>query len=224
MTDDPPADHPLRRIIEAAAAGRPPEPDWTVEVIPPPPGSMADGVLAFAAHHVVAADVDAADVAAALDPDDVGAPVGAPFLSWLARRLGRAAGTLDVVLAAPAVPLVGSLDALVPIHPVRPDPSHPRIARAIRYRRQIRVWETWDGAGVLIVGRGVAGRWEAAFEVEPAARGRGVGRGLAAAAMRLIPPGQAMFVQVAPGNVPSLRAVLAAGYVPIGAEVLFPRT
>ncbi len=223
MTDDALANHPLRRIIEAAAAGQPPEPDWRVEVMSPPPGSMTDGVLAFAAHHVVAADVDPDEVRAALDPDDVGAPVGAPFLSWLSGRIGRPAGTLDVVLAAPAVPPVGSLNALVPIHPVRPDPSHPRIARAMRYRSQIRVWETWDRAGLLIIGRGVAGRWEAAFEVEPAARGRGIGRGLAAAAMRLIPGSQTMFVQVAPGNVPSLRAVLAAGYVPVGAEVLFPR-
>ena len=65
---------------------------------------------------------------------------------------------------------------------------------------------------MLIVGPGVAGRWEMAFEVTPAARGRGLGRGLAAAASTLVPDGEPVFAQVAPGNPSSLRACLAAGY------------
>jgi hypothetical protein len=32
-----------------------------------------------------------------------------------------------------------------------------------------------------------------------------------------------VFAQVAPGNVSSLRAVLAGGFTPIGAEILFAR-
>jgi hypothetical protein len=37
----------------------------------------------------------------------------------------------------------------------------------------------------------------------------------------LVPAGEPIFVQVAPGNVPSLRAVLAAGgFTPIGGEIL----
>jgi hypothetical protein len=47
---------------------------------------------------------------------------------------------------------------------------------------------------------------------------------LAYAARYLIPDGEQLFVQVAPGNVPSLRAVLAAGFTPIGAEVLLLHT
>ncbi|MGH9244157.1 MAG: GNAT family N-acetyltransferase, partial [Acidimicrobiales bacterium] len=54
-----------------------------------------------------------------------------------------------------------------------------------------------------------------------AARGRGLARRLAAAATTLIPPGEPLFAQVAPANTASLRALLAAGYSPIGAEVLF---
>jgi hypothetical protein len=42
-----------------------------------------------------------------------------------------------------------------------------------------------------------------------------------AAARALIPPGEPVFGQVAPGNARSLRAVLAAGFKPIGSEVLF---
>ena len=37
----------------------------------------------------------------------------------------------------------------------------------------------------------------------------------------LVTRGERVFMQVAPGNVASLRAVLAAGFHPIGAEVLF---
>lgn len=44
---------------------------------------------------------------------------------------------------------------------------------------------------------------------------------LAAAALGLVPAGAPLFAQVAPGNSSSLRAVLAAGYQPIGSEVLF---
>jgi hypothetical protein len=43
---------------------------------------------------------------------------------------------------------------------------------------------------------------------------------LAAAARHLVPDGRPIWGQVAPGNAASLRAFLAAGYVPVGAEVL----
>ena len=59
------------------------------------------------------------------------------------------------------------------------------------------------------------------FEVAPAARGRGLGRTLAAMAMLAVPRGERVFLQVAPGNAASLRAALGAGFRPIGAEVLF---
>ena len=54
-----------------------------------------------------------------------------------------------------------------------------------------------------------------------AQRGQGLGRTLAAVSMLAVPRGERVFVQVAPGNAASLRAVLAAGFHPIGAEVLF---
>jgi GNAT superfamily N-acetyltransferase len=96
------------------------------------------------------------------------------------------------------------------------------VVRALRYRDEVRVWRTRDGAGHVLVGRGLAGRWETAFEVESGARGRGLGRHLAAAATALVPAGAHVWAQVAPGNAASLRAVLAAGYRPICAEVLLP--
>ena len=224
-TGDPPA-HPdqpgapasvLRQLLEDAAARRFPPADREVMVVPSPDGPV-HAVLAFTAHHVVAADVDPGEVAAHLDPDDIAAPMGAPFLSWLGERLGAVAGTLDVVLAARAG--AGAPPFPAEFREIRPDVSRGRVARALRYRSDVRAWESADAAGVLIVGRGLAGRWEASFEVAPGARDRGLGRTLAAVALLAVPRGERVFLQVAPGNAASLRAAVAAGYHPIGAEVL----
>ncbi|HEV2894220.1 MAG TPA: class I SAM-dependent methyltransferase [Actinomycetota bacterium] len=48
-------------------------------------------------------------------------------------------------------------------------------------------------------------------------------RCFAGVARHLVPPGEVLFAQVAPGNAASLRVVEAAGFRPIGAEVLFHR-
>jgi len=98
--------------------------------------------------------------------------------------------------------------------------EHPRVIRALAHRAGVRVWTTPDGTGLLVLGRGVCGRWEAALEVAPAARGRGLGTALAAAAPALVPDA-ALWAQVAPANTASLRAFLAAGWRPVAAEVLF---
>ena len=208
----------LRRLLEDAAAGSFPPADGAVRVLPAPGGPVY-AVLAFTAHHVVAADVDPGEVAAHLDPDDIAAPMGTPFLSWLGRRLGAVPGTLDVVLAARAG--AGAPPFPDEIREIAPDGARGRVGRAVRYRTDVRAWATADGHGLLVVGRGLAGRWEASFEVSPEERGRGLGRTLAAMSMLAVPHGERVFMQVAPGNVASVRAVLAAGFRPIGAEVLF---
>ena len=208
---------PLLILLHQAAAGRPPPADGTVEVVPAPPGPV-DAVLAFTAHHVVAADLDPALVGARLPAGDLTAPMGAPFLAWLGERLGTRPGSLDVLLTAEGLGGRPPLE-LVP----GPGPAHPRVGRAARYRTDLEVWTDPEGAGVLVCGRGLAGRRELAFEVAPERRGRGLGRRLAAAARHRTPPGEPLFAQVAPGNVASLRVLLAAGFQPVGAEVLFHR-
>lgn len=208
----------LRRLLEDCAAGRFPPADGATWVVRSPEGPV-HAVLAFTAHHVVAADVDPGEVAAHLDPDDIAAPMGAPFLAWLGRRLGAIPGTLDVVLAARAG--AGAPPFPDEIRETVVDDRRDRAGRALLYRSEVRAWETADGHGLLVVGRGLDGRWEASFEVAPEARGRGLGRTLAAVSMLAVPRGERVFMQVAPGNVASLRAVLAAGFRPIGAEVLF---
>jgi GNAT superfamily N-acetyltransferase len=207
-------DHPVGAILRAAAAGRPPPVDGRVEVFDQPPGPVA-AVLAFAGHHVLAAEVDSAWVHAQLPDWDLNAPLAAAFVGELGRRLGVLPDNLDLVLAGQAT---GAGPG--PLEPMAGD--HPRIERALQYRREVRAWTTPDGAGLLILGRGLCGRWEAAFEVEEAARGRGLGRVLVRAALDVVPAGEPVFMQVAPGNVPSVRAVLASGvFVPIGGELLF---
>jgi RimJ/RimL family protein N-acetyltransferase len=98
------------------------------------------------------------------------------------------------------------------------DLDHPRVRRARRYRPRLRIWIA--GHGVLVLGRGLAGRWEAAVEVAPGHRERGLGRALAGAARHLVPDGRPVWAQVSPGNAASVRAFLAAGYRPVGAEAL----
>ncbi|MGH9230504.1 MAG: GNAT family N-acetyltransferase [Acidimicrobiales bacterium] len=200
-------------LLSRVANGRPPPEDGEVEVVPQPPGPVA-AVLGFTGHHVIAADVDPAWVHRVLPPEDLGAPLGATFLGALASRIGRRPGSLDVVLVAPR----SDGDAPVEVVEVEP-PDHPRVERARRYRHELRVWQTADGAGLVIIGRGLGGRWEAALEVEPDARGAGLGRRLVAAGRHLV-PGAHLWLAIAPGNAMSLRAALAAGFKPVGAEVL----
>lgn len=183
----------------------------------PPPDGPVQAVVAFTAHHVIAAGVDEHEVSRRLPPGDLGAPMSPPFLLFLAGWLGAEPGALDAVLVLPPGPTHDPGDLVE-----RDDlADHPRVRRAARYRTDVRVYADHGADGLLVVGRGLAGRWEMAFEVEPRARGRGLGRRLATAARAAVPDDEVVFAQVSPGNVASLRAVLAAGYVPIASEVLF---
>ncbi len=101
------------------------------------------------------------------------------------------------------------------------DAAHPRLARALLHRDDVRAWQA--PGGVVMIGRGVAGRFEVAIEVDPAHRGCGLGTRLATAARQLVPAGQPVWAQIAPANAASVRAFLAAGFRPIGAEALLSR-
>lgn len=174
------------------------------------------GVLAFTAHSVVFTDEDPEWVLAtlaALDCDALAATMNPRFLAALLDRTGRRTDTVDLLTVA---------DPLPGRPPLRlretTDPDHPRVRRALRRRHDVRVWSA-DG-GVLVLGRGVAGRWEAAVEVDEDVRHRGLGRQLARAARHLVPDGQPVWAQQATGNARSIRAFQAAGYRPVGAEAL----
>ncbi|WP_030239175.1 GNAT family N-acetyltransferase [Streptomyces sp. NRRL S-350] len=205
----------LAEILADAAGGVFPPPDGSVTVVPQP-SPRDTGVVSFAAHAVVFTDEDPAWVHATLaaDPGDpLSAPLCPPFLTAFARRAGRAVNNIDLLSVADRLPGEPPLP-LVEVE----DRGHPRVVRALHHREDVRVFTA--GGGVLILGRGVAGRWECAVEVDPRSRGRGLGRALATAARHLLPEGAVVWAQQAPGNAPSVRAFQAAGYRPVGAEAL----
>jgi hypothetical protein len=207
--------HPLAHILEAAARGDFPPADGTVQVVPKPPHYVGV-VAAFTAHTIVAADVPADEVLGHLPSDDFGAPVSPPFLVWLGRRVGATPWILDAVVVH-----VGGGDAELPLIP-RPDlVEHPRVALALRKRQDVRIYADPAERGLVTLGRGLVGRWEISVEVDEAARDAGLGRALLTAGRTLVPEGEPLFGQVSPGNARSLRAALAAGFRPIGSEVLF---
>ena len=201
----------LAAVLNEVAAGRFPAADGGVTILPQPSPRDA-GVIGLTAHAVIFIDADPAWVAALLPPGDLSGPLTPAFLQDLCRQTGRRAHSVDVL--ATAAPLPGS----PPVDLVPAGPGHPRIARARHYRDDVRAWQA-DG-GVVLIGRGVGGRWETAIEVDPGRRGRGLGRRLAAAARYLVPGGAPLWAQVAPANAASMRAFLAAGFVPVGAEAL----
>ena len=213
--------HSLEGILDQAAEGRYPPPDGGVTILPAQSSPRAAGVIAFTAHAVIFIDADAEWVAGLLPPGDLSAPLTPAFLDALCARTGRQAQSTDVLGLATPLPGRPDID-LRRLATSSGDPLHPRLARAHRYRDDVRAWQA-DG-GIVMLGRGVGGRWEVAVEVDPDRQSRGLGRRLARAARHLVPGGAPLWAQIAPGNVASMRAFLAAGYVPAGAEALLIAT
>lgn len=197
----------LRRVEQGVF----PPPDGGLTVLAQPSPRTA-AVLSFTGHVVVVADVDHAWVRTLLPPGELGEAFTPPFLAALAEKTGRRVNAIDMLALASPVPAPAGL----PLAPVESD--HPRVRRARRYRDDVRVWAV--AGGVVTLGRGLAGRWEIGIEVDPPYRGRGLGRALAAAGRALVPDGRPVWAQIAPGNAASVRAFLAAGYVPVGMEAL----
>jgi len=205
--------HRLAELLNGAALGEFPAADGTVELIPPPPGP-AMAVVGLTGRYVIATSAPETWVREQLPAGDLLAPMAPRFLATLGVQLGRRDDGVDILLAAPA--LAGEA-TLVEVE----RDAHPRVLRANGHRQDIRVFDDASGAAVVILGRGLALRTEVAVEVEHAARGRGLAMRALVEARRLAGPGQALFAQTAPGNAASLRALLSAGFRPIGSEVLF---
>ncbi|OIJ88735.1 GNAT family N-acetyltransferase [Streptomyces colonosanans] len=203
----------LREILDAAARGVFPPADGGTTVVRQHAHRDA-GVLAFTAHSVVFTDEDprwVRETLHCLDCDALAAAMNPRFLAAFMERTGRTHDTIDLLSVATPLPGAPPL-TLREID----DPGHPRVVRARTRRDDVRVWAA-DG-GVLVLGRGIAGRLETAVEVDEEARHRGLGRALVSAARHLA--AEPVWAQVAPGNARSLRAFQAAGYRPVGAEAL----
>ncbi len=222
MSDSGPRFHPLTAeevagVFAHAAQGVFPEPDWSVRVAPL--CGPAAAVVAFTGCFVVTAPVDLRWWEHALAEAGSIDPLHPRVLLALADHLGTTVGENDAVLVAPPSP---TLSPAPPVRLLPFDDGHPRVELARRLRDDVRAWTTVEGDGLLVLGRGLGGRWEMSMDVVPHSRARGLGRALASAARSNVPRGEPVFAQVTPGNAASLRALLAAGYRPIGQEVLFP--
>ncbi|MEN9647076.1 MAG: hypothetical protein RL238_3745 [Actinomycetota bacterium] len=205
----PAAPHPFAPVLDDAARGVFPPTDGKVDVLPGLRGDIV-AVTEFTAHTVLCAPIDP-DEAAARGLHGYGGCTHPDLLLWLAGP-HRSIGSLDVLLVRP-----GTGDALADGDGHAPD--HSRVERAHRYRRDVRTFG--DEAGVVLLGRGVADRLELAVELfDHTPHGEGHGRRLVDLGLRAAPRTEFVWAQVAPGNAASLRVFLAAGFTPVGAEVL----
>jgi len=201
--------HPFAAILRDVAAGHFPPADGEVRVLPALRGDIV-AVTEFTAHTVICADIDPVEIATR-GLHGYGGCTHPATLLWLAGA-HRAVGSLDVLMVRP-----GSGDTFADDDGHGAD--HARVTRAHRYRHDVRTYG--DDAGVVLLGRGVADRLELAVELfDHAEHGRGHGRRLIELGLRAAPRSEPVWAQVAPGNAASLRVFLAAGFVPVGSEVL----
>lgn len=205
------ATHPLLPVLIAAAEGRFPPADGVVEILPPDEaGTWA--VVELTGHAFILGEVDDSTLTEA-GADGFGGAAHPDVQRLLAGPHGWI-GCHDAVL-------VGQPDQLsVTPLAVRADlDDHPRVIRARQHRGDVTVYGNDDG--LVVVGRGLAGRTELAVELFAASPGSSRrGRSLIRAALAALPADDWCFAQVSPGNAASLRSFLAAGFTPIGAEVL----
>ena len=193
----------------AAADGRFPPIDGGCDVVAPAvPGEHAS--VELTGHAMVVTDRSPADVHAH-GADGFGGASAPDLLRWLAGP-GGWIGSHDALLVARGVG-GGALPRRVDVD------DHPRVRRARRHRRDVAVYG--DDTGLVTIGTGLAGRRELSVELHEATPpGRGAGRRLIHEGRALVPPGEVVWAQVAPGNAASLRAFLRSGFEPIGAETL----
>lgn len=213
--------HPLAPMLDGAAHGRFPAADGAVHSLPALPHGI-DALIGFTGTFVLTGGLDQAELDARVPRFEFGLAMAPAFLTWVAGNLDARIVGQDIVFVtrspgepAPRVDSVELVEAA--------DCDHPRVGEAREQRRDLRVYQTVDGAGVVVLGRGITNRWEVAYEVDPAARDAGLGRALVLSAVRTLPHGTPVWAQVAPGNAASVRSVLAAGFRPVAAEILFPR-
>jgi hypothetical protein len=211
------AEHPLGELIAAVAGGRFPAVDGSWRRVPPwRPG--VEAVVGFTGHSVFAVARDIPDrLLGDLGADGFGGAHDPRLISALAGADGWI-DTLDLLMTGRGTGTSTLVD--------RPDlAAHPRAAFAARIRDCPRVMGYPDPArsDLAVISKGIGGLTEISFELEPGRRGSGAGAGLVRDALGAIPDGEIAVASVAPGNVASVRALLAAGLRPTGSIQLFVR-
>lgn len=199
--------HRLAELLVAATAGRFPQVDGQVEFVPPDDAGTCAAVE-FTGHAIALTGRDPATL-----------------LSRGADGFGGVSHPAVVAAMAGDDYHIGTHDAfLLSFGTGRPSlgertdlDDHPRVQRARRHRREVRVFG--DDAGLVTLGHGLVGRMELSIE-RFAGAPPGTGAHLIAGGLGAVPEGRPVWAQVAPGNAASLRAFVRAGFTPIGSEIL----
>ena len=209
-----PLRNPLAQLITDAAAGVFPEVDGGWRHVPPWRKGLWAAV-AFTGHAAFALEDVDDERLTRLGADGFGGAHDPRLIAELAGP-GTWIGCLDLLTVAAGTGHGGN--GLVP----RPDlAEHPRVAPARSLRDDVRVWGYPASGSVATVSSGIAGLTEISFELDPARRGRSNGSTLIADVLGLVPAGELVLACVSPGNAASLRALLRAGFTPVGSVQLF---
>ncbi len=207
-TTDP---HPLLGVLEGAAEGRHPPVDGLVTLLPQLAGGNR-AVVALTGHAYLCTDQDPATFSD-LELDGFGRALDPRSVLRLAD--GGRIGVNDAIL------VVEGTGGGVDLPPTDGWDDHHRVAYALAMRSDVRVYG--DTRGFVTIAKGLAGRSELSIEVADPGSEPGLGRQFLERARGAVEPGGWLFAAVSPGNARSLRSFLAAGFTPIGSEVIIDR-
>ncbi len=202
--------HQLHEALVAAAHGKFPPVDGLVDIHAPASNGM-HVAHEFTGHAVVLTTRDGHELRAR-GADGFGGVSQPDVLRWLAGPDGGIGSHDALLVARGTVPRADPLPARFDLD------EHPRVQRSRRYRPDVRVFA--DERGLVTLGHGLVDRLEISVELLDVEHGAGAGRDVIRAGLSSAPEGELVWAQVAPGNAASLRAFLACGFVPIGAETL----
>lgn len=204
--------HPLLEVMLDAARGTFPPVDGAVTFLPELPGGNR-AIVALTGHTFIAADLLASDFGD-IELDGFGAALAPAAVERVAE--GGEIGVNDVTLVATGT----GRGTKARVTTAWDD--HPRVVHARRLRTNVTVYG--DDRGFFTLSNGLAGRTEMSIEIADTRTSAGNGRRLILDAVAAVPDGQFLFAAVSPGNARSLRSFLAAGFVPIGSEVIIDRS
>lgn len=204
--------HPLLGVIRDAARGTFPPVDGGVTFLPELAGGNR-AIVALTGHSFIAAGLGPADFDD-IALDGFGAALAPAALLRVAD--GGMIGVNDVTLVAPGTG--------VGINAPRTDAwnDHHRVHHARTLRADVEVHGS--ERGFVTISCGLAGRREMSIELADTDGSSGLGRELIADARGAVSADDFLFAAVSPGNARSLRSFLAAGFVPIGSEVIIDRS
>jgi hypothetical protein len=204
--------HPLLEVMTNAARGVFPPVDGGVTFLPELPGGNR-AIVALTGHAYIAAGLRPEHFDG-IRLDGFGAALSPSAVLRVAD--GGGIGVNDVTLAAPGTG-IGIQSPGTTMWD-----GHSRVHHARHLRTDVAVHG--NGRGFVTVSKGVASRREMSIEIAETNTSTGLGRQLIMDALGGVPVDEYLFAAVAPGNARSLRSFIAAGFNPIGSEIIIDRS